>query len=103
MVKIYVLIMGVFMEKIIMFQSGDEGHQDISIFAKFRENKFYFYSLADESTEYENINNFLEYELDMFQEDREARINLARRIERLEDLLIIKFNNAEGTKLRTIL
>ena len=47
------------MEKIIMFQSGDEGHQDISIFAKFRENKFYFYSLGDEETEYNNINDFL--------------------------------------------
>ena len=91
------------MEKIIMFQSGDEGHQDISIFAKFRENKFYFYSLGDEETEYNNINDFLEHELDMFKEDGEARRNLARRIERLEDLLVIKFNNAEGNKLRTIL
>ena len=91
------------MEKIIMFQSGDEGHQDINIFAKFRENKFYFYSLGDESVEYDNINDFLEYELDMYEEDKQARRNLARRIERLEDLLVIKFNNAEGNKLRTIL
>ena len=91
------------MEKIIMFQSGDEGYQDISIFAKFRENKFYFYSPADESIEYDNINDFLENELEIFKEDSEAKRNLGRRIERLEDLLVIKFNNAKGNKLRTIL
>ena len=45
----------------------------------------------------------LEHQLDMFEEDSQARKNLARRIIRLEDLLIIKFNNATGKKLRTML
>ncbi|MBQ8999793.1 MAG: hypothetical protein IJ086_14050 [Clostridium sp.] len=90
-------------EKIIMFQNGDEGKENICIFAKMRNLKFYFFSEGDEGTEFENINDFLNHELDMFQEDSEARRNLARRIERLEDLLVIKFNNATGKKLRTIL
>ena len=50
-------------EKVIMFQNGDEGYENICIFAKFRDLKFYY----------------------------------------LEDLLIMKFNNATGKKLRTIL
>lgn len=90
-------------EKIIMFQSGDEGHENISIFAKMRNDRFYFYSQADEGTEYENINDFLEYELEIFEEDKQAKRNLANRIVRLEDLLVMKFNKAPGNKLRTIL
>lgn len=90
-------------EKVIMFQNGDEGKESICIFAKMRDLKFYYFSEGDESTEYEDINELLNNELDVFQEDLEARRNLARRIERLEDLLVIKFNNATGKKLRTIL
>lgn len=90
-------------EKIIMFQNGDEGHENICIFAKFRDLKFYYFVEGEEDTEYEDINEMLEHQLDMFEEDSQARKNLARRIIRLEDLLIMKFNNATGKKLRTML
>ena len=90
-------------EKIIMFQNGDEGQENICIFSKFRDLKFYYFVEGEEATEYEDINEMLEHQLDMFEEDSQARKNLARRIIRLEDLLIMKFNNATGKKLRTML
>ena len=90
-------------EKIIMFQNGDEGYENICIVAKFRDLKFYYFVEGEEDTEYEDINEMLEHQLDMFEEDSQARKNLARRIIRLEDLLIMKFNNATGKKLRTML
>ena len=91
------------MEKNIMFQSGDIGHENICIFAKLRNSNFYFYPQSDDTIEFEDIEELLQFEIEVFKEDEEARRNLANRIIRLKELLVIKFNNANGTKLKTIL
>lgn len=91
------------MEKEILFQTSDEGYSNIMIFAKLRDNKLYFFSKADETKEFEDIREYLKFEFEIFQEDKEAKHNLAKRINMRKEELIEKFNSKNSLKLRTIL
>lgn len=91
------------MEKEILFQTSDEGFENIMIFARLRDNKLYFFSKADESKEYEDIRDYLKVELELFQEDKEVKHNLAKRINMRKKELIEKFNAKDSLKIRTIL
>lgn len=90
-------------EKEILFQSSEEGFENIMIFAKLRNNKFYYFSQFEENYEFEDIRDFLNYEFEFYQEDTEAKHNLAKQIFFRQAELIEKLNSAQSDKLRMIL
>lgn len=91
------------MEKEILFQTSDEGFENIMIFARLRNNELYFFSKANEEIEFKNLSEYLKFEFEMFQEDHEAKHNLAKRINMRREELIEKFNAKDSLKLRIIL